>query len=246
VNLNALAKKAAKGPAPPAYGGAMDVQDMIGFVLFYGSAAADEIERLQLQHQWRMEGLLPDGKHVVPFGRWALACIAFGRSGVDGLLPLLQDPVMASFAVAILNEVRTVHSIQVLVNYCAAAKFEASHHNQPGFEEWRAMSALSDLLGLDDYVQVDVALLSKWEVVLCNAFSKASTPYLQMEVLEALCGVPSESVLQWLQGLVIEDKSVLLTKRETVKTIRKRLNPDFKPLNAEQKRQLLKERALDV
>ena len=41
MNLNALAKKAANGTAPTAYGGAMEVEDMIRFVLFHGSAAAD-------------------------------------------------------------------------------------------------------------------------------------------------------------------------------------------------------------
>ena len=41
MNLNALAKKAANGTAPAEYGCAMEVEDVIRFVLFHGSAAAD-------------------------------------------------------------------------------------------------------------------------------------------------------------------------------------------------------------
>ena len=41
MNLNALAKKATNGTAPAEYGSALEVEDMIRFVLFHGSAAAD-------------------------------------------------------------------------------------------------------------------------------------------------------------------------------------------------------------
>ncbi|MGK6308970.1 hypothetical protein [Variovorax sp. DT-64] len=92
MNINMLARKAAKPGGPAAYGGAVEVEDMIRFVLLHGEAAADEIERLSSQHGWLMDGMvLPDGILVRPMGRWAQTCVAFGRGGVVALRPQLDD-----------------------------------------------------------------------------------------------------------------------------------------------------------
>lgn len=246
MNLNALAKKAAKGPAPAAYGGAMHVEDMIRFVLFHGSAAADEIERLQQQHQWVMDGSLPDGTRVVPFGRWAIACVAYGRGGVEGLRPLLRDPAMGGFAVAVLEQVHSVESVEALIEFCAAASFSATGDDHPDWAEWRAVFALNLLLSFDDCVQIDTPTLAKWQLILEKAFERAATPSLKQVVLLAARGAPSERGLMWIQNLQFKDEDLVGIQKLVIKVIRKRLQPGFKPLNADQKRQLRKERALDV
>lgn len=246
MNLNTLAKKAAKGPAPAAYGGAMDVEDMIRFVLFHGIAAADEIERLQQQHQWVMDGLLPDGTRVVPFGRWAIACVTYGREGIDGLLPLLRDPDMASFAVGVLEQVRSTDSVRALIEFCATAKFSATGHDHPDWSEWKAVFALNLLLSFDDFVQVDASTLAQWQLILEKAFEHAATPSLQQVVLLAARGAPSERGLMWIQNLQFKDEDLVGVRKLVIKVIRKRLQPGFKPLNADEKHQLREERALDV
>lgn len=59
MKFNALAQKAAKGSAPAAYGGALEVELLIAFALEHGAAGADEIERLCALHGWLEDGLLP-------------------------------------------------------------------------------------------------------------------------------------------------------------------------------------------
>ena len=246
MNLNALAKKAAKGPVPAGYGGAMNVEDMIRFTLFHGSAAADEIERLQRQHQWVMGGLLPDGGRVAPFGRWAIACVAYGREGIDGLLPLLQDPDMASFAVGLLKEVPSAESVRALIEFCTTARFSASERDHPDWVEWEVVFAMNALLSFDDSVQVDDSTLARWQLILEKAFEAAPTPSLKQVVLLAARGVSSERGLMWIQNLQCKDEDLKDVQKLVIKVIRKRLQPGFRPPGVDQKRQLRKERALDV
>lgn len=238
MNLNALAKKAAKG--------AMEVEDMIRFVLFHGAVAADEIERLAKQHQWVMDGLTPDGARVAPFGRWALACVTYGREGEGGLIPMLRDPEMARFAVGILQEVRTPASVDALLDYCATAGFAAEDHEHPAWVEWQALLALNYLLALDDFVPVPQSTLDRLRDVAIAAYGKAANAHLRSMALAALRGAPSEATLRWAQELKPLDPESASMQRACVKALRKRLAPGFQPLNAEQKRQLRKERAADV
>lgn len=246
MNLNALAKKAAKGAAPAAYGGAMEVEDMIRFVLLHGPAAADEIERLRNQHQWVMEGLLPDGTRVVPFGRWAFVCIAFGRGGVGALRALLQDSSMASFVVGLLQEVKTVESVQALVDFCAAARFAATRHDEMGWVEWEALLALNHLLAFQDFVPIDAQTADKLRQILFSAHERASMPQLKGNVLLAMRGVPSDGALSWVQGLSDVDPALKEYQTACVKAIKSRLAPGFKPAGREQQRQYRRQRALDV
>lgn len=246
MNLNSLAKKAAKGSAPAAHGGAMEVEDMIDFVLFHGAAAADEIERLLKQHQWGMEAVLPDGSRVVPFGRWALACIAFGRGGVAALMPLLSDPGMASFAVGLLQEVRTPESVEALVDYVATASFEADGPEHPAWAEWKALLALNSLLAFDDFVPVREYTSDKLRQILIFAYERAATSPRKSNALAAMRGVPSEVALEWVQGLKDLDPELKQLQRMCVKAFQKRLAPDFKPLKLDEQRQLRRQRAANA
>jgi hypothetical protein len=246
MNINVLAKKAAKGPAPAAYGGAMEVEDMIHFVLFHGAEAALEIERLSAQHQWVMDGLLSDGSRVVPFGRWAQVCVAFGRGGVPALIPFLSDVLMADFAVAILSDVRTSESVQALANYCDTANFKADHYSHPEWVEWKAVFALNELLGLDHFVVVEKPIQEQVQKMLFRAYECAANPFLQGQVLAVMRGVPTVTTLLWMENLALTDSDLMRIRKQCVKKIKLRLDPNFKPLTAEEKRQLHRRRAADV
>jgi hypothetical protein len=224
MNINMLAKKAAKGPAPGAYGGAMEVEDMIRFVLLHRSEAAQEIERLCAQHKWVMDGLLPDGSRVVPFARWAQVCVAFGRGGVPALVPFLGDVHMTDFAVALLDEVRTAESVQALANYCDTAKFKADHYSHLEWVEWKAVFALNELLGLDDFVAVEKPLQEQVRKMLVRAFSCAANPFLQSQVLCAMCGVPSAATLEWIENLTVNDSELMRVRKQCIKKIKLRLD----------------------
>lgn len=126
MNFNALARKAAKGTAPLAYGGSMNVEDLIRFALMHGAAGADEMDRLCAQHGWLTNGLLEDGTRVVPFARWAQVCAACGRGGVAALQAQLSDRELSTFAIAVLAHVQTVDSVRGLRVFCESADWRAS------------------------------------------------------------------------------------------------------------------------
>ncbi len=252
MNLTALARKAAKavkGPANPAYGGAMEVEDMLRFALVHGAAGADEIDRLCAQHGWLRNGLLPDGTRVVPFACWAQACAAYGRGGVAALRTLLADPDLASFAIAVLEEVKTVQSVQALLGFCDAATWQSPDATHA---EWKALSALNLLLSLDDCVQVDAAVMGDLLRVVVKAFDAAAQPFLKRLCLYAARGAPTAQTLAWLQQLDVREAEakaeaeVQAARAVAIKSIKRRLSPTYKAPDAKAKRQIQRARAADL
>jgi hypothetical protein len=245
MNLNALARKAAKGPAPSAYGGSMEVEDMVRFTRVHGAAGADEIERLCAQHGWLSNGLLADGTRVVPFARWAQACVAFGRGGVAGLRPLLADPELASFAIAVLDDVKTFESVQALLGFCAAANWQSTDATHA---EWQALSALNLMLSLDDVVKVDQAVMDELLRVVVKAYEAAPRPFLKSLCLWTVRGAPTVQALAWLRQLeVAEAEADVEGARSTAaKSIKRRLSPNYKAPDAKARRQIQRARAADV
>ena len=238
MNLNTLARKAAKD--------ALEVEDMIRFVLIHGAVATHEIERLQAQYQWPMEGLLPDGSRVVPLGRWVQVCAAYGMRGVVGVAPFLDDLQTAPFAVSLLGEVYTFESLNALLMYCEDASFNATHFDDANWCEWEALIALNGLLGLDDCVQTSDAVRQRLLKVLQRAYTKAVTPNQQLTVLCASRGAYSDACLTWLKNLTLAEVDACRYQKQFIKIIQKRLSSDFKPLTPEVKRQLRRQRATDV
>jgi len=243
MNLNALARKASKGPAPPAYGGSMNVEDMIRFVRVHGAAGADEIDRLCAQHGWLANGLLPDGTRVAPFASWARACAAFGRRGVSGLRPLLVDPELSGFAIAVLQEEKTLESIQALLGYCASAAWQSSDAMHP---DWRALSALNLLLSFDDGVKVEQAVMDDLLRIVVAAFDAAPQPFLSSLCLWTARGAPTAKALAWLQALEVTGADVDAARTTAIKSVRRRLAPDYRAPDAKAARQIRRARAADV
>ena len=244
MNINMLARKAATPGGPAANGGAVEVEDMIRFVLFHGEAAADEIERLSRQHGWLMDGMvLPNGNLVPPMGRWAQTCVAFGRGGVAALRPQLDDQASAGYAAAFLAHVASVESVEVLVDYCKRVSWSAADPEHPG---WKAIASLNGLLSFDDCVKVSPALLDSLRSIVLAAFTAAPTAALQVLCLCTVRGVPSHDAVAWAEALVLFDPDVLRARDMVVKAIRKRLAPEYKAPTPEQKRQVRRQRAADV
>lgn len=221
MKLNALARMAVKGEAPAAYGGDIDVEDLIRFARIHGAAGADEIERLCAEHGWLMDGLLADGTRVVPFGRWAQVCAAFGRAGVDGLRPLLAAPESASFAVAVLEDVDTLESAQALLDFCEPSAWTSTDPQHP---EWRALCALNLLLSLKGPVKATPAMTQTLSATAIRAYTAAGTPLLKTYCLYALRGAPTVQSLTWLQALSSDAPEVMQARGIAIKAIKKRLS----------------------
>ncbi|RST52507.1 hypothetical protein [Variovorax sp. DXTD-1] len=244
MNINTLARKAAKPGGPESYGGAVEVEDLFRFVLFHGEAAADEIERLSRQHGWMMDGMvLPNGNLVRPMGRWAQICVAFGRGGVAALRSQLDDQTSAGFAAAFLAHVASEESVEVLVDYCKRVSWSAADSEHPG---WKAMASLNGLLSFDDCVKVSPALLDSLRPIVLAAFAAAPTAALQVLCLCTVRGVPSPGAVAWAEALLPSDPDVLHARNMAVKTMRKRLAPEYKAPTPEQKRQVRRQRVADV
>lgn len=240
MKFNALAQKAAKGSAPAAYGGALEVEHLIAFALEHGAAGADEIERLCALHGWLEDGLLPDGRRVVPFARWATACAAYARDGVAGLRPLLADPAMAAFAIGLLEAVRTRDAVAELLAYCERADWRAS---DAAAAPWRALGALNLQLSFDDSVPIDATLQHALYETAMQAWGATSVTHLKAVSLYALRGAPLAESLGWVDSLVVADPDLVSARRVVLNSLKRRLDANYAAPDARNRREIAKARS---
>ncbi|MEX5405481.1 hypothetical protein VPH47_14660 [Stenotrophomonas sp. WED208] len=221
MKFNALASKAAKGPAPLEHGGAIEVEDLIRFVLEHGSDGAAEIERLCALHGWREAFQYnADGTHFAPMAPWARACAAFGYGGVAGLRPLLDDVPMATYAIAVLEEVRSEASVDALLAFCQRADFNQA---DPMLAPWRALAALNVLLSFDNGVVVPAPTQQSLLQVVRRACEQAPTAHGRSLALYAARGASVAGALDWLQSLALEDAELMAARKVVLKRLRQRL-----------------------
>jgi hypothetical protein len=243
MRLNDLARKAAKSSGPLFYRGSVSPEDLIRFSLAHGVDGADEIERLCNQHGWHEGGLLEDGTRVVPIARWAVACIAYGRGGVAALRRLLTDRALAPFAIAVLGEVRTESCVTVLLDYCMST---TALSDEPDDPFWRALGALNGLTSFDDGLVPPQEQQKKLRDLVIETFASATTAYQQTLCLCALRGALVDGSLEWAEAQTVTDPGVMRSKAAAIKSLRRRLSGSYKPPSVEQKRQIRRQRALDV
>ncbi|MDP9932865.1 hypothetical protein [Variovorax paradoxus] len=243
MNFSDLARKAAKGSGPLSYGAAVHPEDLIRFSLAYGADGADEIERLCKQHGWHEDGLLADGTRVAPLARWAAACIAYGRGGAASLRHLLADRTIATFAIAVLSEVRTESSVTVLLDYCTST---TALSDEPDDPFWRALGALNGLMSFDDGLVPSQEQQKKLQYLVIRTFSNARTAYQQTLCLCALRGAPIEGSLEWAKAQAVTDPGAMRAKSAAIKSLRHRLSEAYMPPSAEEKRQIRRQRALNA
>lgn len=220
MNLNALARKVAKGTAPLAYGGSMNVEDMISFALMHGAAGADEIDRLCTQHGWLTNGLLEDGTRVVPFARWAQVCAAYGRGGVAALQAQLSDRELSTFAIAVLAHVQTVDSVQALMDFCESADWRSSDVTHA---DWNALSALNQLLSFKGGVLIGALLQDRLRRIVLKAYDRPSEPFLKRLCLCAIRGAATPESMAWLQTLETTDVHNDAARANALKAIKRHL-----------------------
>lgn len=221
MKFNALARKAAKGPAPREHGGAVEVEDLIGFVLEHGAEGAAEIERLCALHGWREEFQYNgDGTHFAPMAPWARACAAFGYGGVAGMSPLLDQPRMATYAIGVLEEVRSEASVATLLAFCRQADFS---QDDPTSAPWRALAALNVLLSFDKGVAVSTDIQQTLLRRVQRAWGQAPTPQRQCMALYAARGARVAEALDWVQSRVLEDAELIAARKAVLKHLRRHL-----------------------
>ena len=219
MKFNALARKAAKGSAPLEHGGAVEVEDLICFVLEHGAEGAAEIERLCALHGWREEFQYNgDGKHFAPMAPWAKACAAFGYGGVAAMLPLLDQPRMANYAIGVLEDVRSEASVAALLAFCGQADFS---QDEPTSAPWRALAALNVLLSFDKGVAVPTDIQQTLLQRVQRAWGQAPTAQRQCQALYAVRGACVAEALDWVQSLVLEDAELIAARKTVLKHLRK-------------------------
>ena len=221
MKFNALAKKAAKGPAPLEHGGAVEVEDLIRFVLEHGAEGAAEIERLCALYAWRADFQYnADGTHLAPMAPWAQACAAFGHGGVAGLQPLLDDPARATYAIGVLEDVRSAASVTALLAFCEQADFSTG---DPQSAPSRALAALNSLLSFEKGVAVPVATQQALLRLVQRAWEQAPTTQGQCLALYAARGASVAEALEWLQSLALQEEEMVAARKVALKRLRQRL-----------------------
>ncbi len=164
---------------------------------------AAEIERLCALYGWREEFQYnADGTHLAPMAPWAQACAAFGHGGVAGLQPLLDDPRRATYAIGVLEDVRSEASVMALLGFCAQADFSQSD----------PMSAPS-LLSFDKGVVVPVATQQSLLRQVQRAWEQAPTTQGRSLALYAARGASVAEAMAWLQSLALEEEEMIAARK---------------------------------
>ncbi|MBK0056433.1 hypothetical protein [Stenotrophomonas sp. S39] len=220
MKFNALAKKAAKGTAPLEHGGNVEVEDLIRFVLEHGAEGAAEIERLCALYRWREDFQYnADGTHFAPMAPWAQACAAFGHQGVAGLLPLLEDPRLVTYAISVLEDVRSEASVAALLAFCERADFSQDDPQSPPS---RALAALNSLLSFDKGVVVPVAMQQVLLRLVQRAWQQAPSMRGRSLALYAARGACMPEALDWVQSLALQDDELVAARTPVLKRLKAR------------------------
>ncbi|WP_139188713.1 hypothetical protein [Variovorax sp. OV700] len=118
--------------------------------------------------------------------------------------------------------------------------------DEPDDPFWRALSALNGLTSFDDGLVPPQEQQKKLRDLVIETFASATTVYQQTLCLCALRGALVDGSLEWAEAQTVTDPGVMRSKAAAIKSLRRRLSGCYKPPSAEQKRQIRRQRALDV
>ncbi|AWH16991.1 hypothetical protein C1922_06490 [Stenotrophomonas sp. ZAC14D2_NAIMI4_7] len=212
----------AKGTAPLAYGGDIEVEDLIAYALQHGAEGAEEIERLRVLHGWLDDGLLADGTRVVPFGGWARACTAWGRHGVEGLRPMLDDPKLATFALGMLADVSGPAAVAILLD--VAERADWSRASAPTDLPCQSLYCLNTALSADAGVEITPDIQAAVLRIARRIWDHPNpNPHFLAQALFFVRRADPAQALAWVEALAVEDPVLVDAKRKVVKHLRARL-----------------------
>lgn len=153
---------------------------------------------------------------------------------------MLADAEMATFAIAVLEDVRSADSVEALLGFCASADWQSPDATHP---DWKALAALNLLLSFDDAVKIEKSTMDDLLRVVIRAFDVTRVAFLKSLCLMAVRGAPTEGALAWIQQLEAMPVEVEAARASALKSLKRRSSPTYKAPDAAQKRRIQRARA---
>ena len=180
----------------------------------------DELEFLAREFEWSNTTHLPDGKHVVPLGKWAEVAGMYAEGGVSALADFVQEPNNANYVIGLLEELGSSEAVEALISFFPDV---LSHPETTTATAWRLCRAFNQLLSIkgavtptDSQAQVVRTFLVLFHAVAGSEPERAWAIY-------ALRGVGDQTSLDLLSGLPDLQPPYQAARADAIRAIRKRI-----------------------
>lgn len=177
-----------------------------------------ELQHLSEELDWSTSRYLPDGTHVVPFGKWAQISGAYAEGGISALASLAESRENSSYIIAMLEEVASSEAVDTLLNFFSHVilnpenDIELSHQLSQAFNQ---------LLSIKGSLSPSEEQASKIRDFLSLLFISAKSDIQRTFVLYAFRGVGDRTIMNFLSalhGLTPQQESA---RKEAIRHIRK-------------------------
>jgi hypothetical protein len=190
VKLSALRGKARRNT--------LEVEHILAAAKAASPGLGGELRRLSKEFDWPMAMHLPDGRHVVPLGKWAEIAGSFSDGGFPALAPLAKEPENAGYIIGLLEEIRSQQAVNALLDLFAQIVQLPETSPEIALRLVRAFNVIFGIKGAllpseDQAMAVRAFLMSCYRV--------AMTDRDRALVVYALRGVGDESTLAFLAGI---------------------------------------------
>jgi hypothetical protein len=202
-----------------AYDGTLEVEHLLKEAAHPSDALAQLLDALGKELEWQVWDETNDGNHFVPFASWASVIATYCREGYPGLVRLSSDPVLGSFVIALLEELKTKEALDALLY---AFK---GYLTEPGRDiaiSFCVAKAVNLMLSFKPSIEAEPAQADELQSFLLRLYASAQTDGQRGTALAALRGIGNEAAANFADSICLSspwDKVPQLVARH----IRKRL-----------------------
>ncbi len=95
--------------------GTLEVEHLLKEAKYPDEALAMALDELSAELQWHASGVQEKGGLHVPLATWAQVVSTYCREGFDGLIRLSSEPGLATFVLALFEELKTKDALSALM-----------------------------------------------------------------------------------------------------------------------------------
>jgi hypothetical protein len=195
----------------------------------------ETLSELSALNNWSYETYLADGSHVVPFAKWAQVAGEYAQGGFSALAILAKKPELASFIIALLEEIHSIESLNALIDFYMAYLKNPTENVAISWHLTLTINMLCSLKNAVSVKQIESRLLcdfltSFYTASTLKGFPLKSVPVkdisvstIQANIIYALRGVGDESTLGFLAKIDDFDYPYQDAKKTAIKAIKIRL-----------------------
>lgn len=179
-----------------------------------------ELEFLAREFNWSNTTHLPDGKHVVPLGKWADVAGTYAEGGIPALADLAKETHNANYVIGLLEELGSREAVEALISFFPDVLI---HPEAATATAWRLSRAFNQLLSIKDAVTPTESQAQVVRTFLVQFYAAAASEPERAWAIYALRGVGDQSSLDLLGTLPDLQPPYHAARTDAIRAIRKRI-----------------------